>query len=103
MVPSEYAVAHEGCEFQVTICDVRSRWCPPYLELSSYPDCEVFPIRGEDQGIYFAAEREVVEHNATGYIGEYRVAVEVDGEKKIASRIECESSDVFAMCKGKCV
>lgn len=61
----------------------------PYFDLPSYAYCKM-PARGResDRGD-FTAEREVVEDDTAGDVGEDCTAVLVDRKEQVASRVQC--------------
>ena len=75
----------------------------PYFDLPANTDCEVPSRWREGESGDFTAEREVVEDDAAGDVGEDRTAVLVDRKEQVASRVQCEASNVRSVRERKSV
>lgn len=61
----------------------------PYFDLPANANCEVPSRRRESESGDFTAEREVVEDDTAGDVGEDCTAVLVDRKEQVASRVQC--------------
>jgi len=73
----------------------------PYFDLPADTDCEVASRRRESDSGDFAAEREMVEDDAAGYVGENGTAVLVDGEEQVTARVQCQAGNVGSVRERK--
>lgn len=94
-------MSHKGRKFQVTLGDVGRRRRVPYFNLSPQAYCKVSARRRKGERRDFATKGKVVEDNAAGDVGEDCATVLVDGQQKVAARVQCEAGDVLAMRKGE--